>query len=94
MDDAAIVRGREAARDLDCRLDRLARRQRPPLVEALAQRLAFEQLGDDVWAMPPSRADVVDGEDVGMVHRGDRARFAFEPRQRFGTSASSCRAGS
>ena len=48
--------------------------------EAIGQRLAVEQLHHqevDAVLMP----DVVDGADVRVVQRGNRARFALEPRR-------------
>ena len=59
VDDPLLVRRREAARDLDRVVDRLARRRAAPPASALAQRLALEQLRDDV-RRAVVRADVVD----------------------------------
>ena len=56
---------------------------RPALLEAVAQRLAFEQLHhrvDDTAVV----ADVVQRQDVRMVQRGDRLRFALEALQAIG----------
>ena len=47
VDDALLVRGGEAARDLERVVERLARRERARR-EPVAQRLALEQLRDDV----------------------------------------------
>ena len=47
VDDPLLVRRRQPVRDLDGVLDRLADRQRAG-GQTLAQRLAFEQLGDEV----------------------------------------------
>ena len=47
VDDALLVRGGQAVRDLDRVVDRLARRQSAP-PDARAQGLALEQLLDDV----------------------------------------------
>src|SRR5207248_461121 len=52
-------------RDLHREAERLAERQ-PPVAEPIAQRLSFEELHDDVGRARVA-ADVVDGEDVGMV---------------------------
>ena len=54
----------------------------------LAQRLAFEQLGDQI-RRPIVGTDVVQREDVGMVQRRGRARFLFEALQRFGVGRAS-----
>ena len=79
VDDALVVRGGEAAGDLDGVVDGLARRQRRG-ADARAQRLAFEQLRDDVGRAVVA-ADVVDGEDVRMIERAGRACFLLEPAQ-------------
>ena len=76
MDDALVVRGGQAARDLRRDLDGLTEWQRVasgsggrPTVarahrpQALAQRLAHEQLGDDEH-LTGVDADVVDRQDV------------------------------
>jgi hypothetical protein len=59
-----------------------ANRQRAS-VEAPAQRFAVEELGDDEGPAVVG-ADVVDGEDVGVRDRRNRARLAFEPREAVG----------
>ena len=79
MDDAAVVGGREALGDLQGVVDRLASRQRAA-VDLVAQRLAFEQLRDDV-GRAVLRADVVDGEDVRMVERARGPRLLVETAQ-------------
>jgi hypothetical protein len=48
MDDAAIVRGRQAACDLPGVVDCLTRGQRAPALQPRAQRRALEQFRDDV----------------------------------------------
>ena len=63
-------------RDLDGVVDGLARGERPG-PQALAQRLALQQLGHDV-GRALVRADVVDGEDVGVVERAGGPRFLLE----------------
>ena len=80
MHDAALVRGGQPARDLNRVVDRLERREPFRLLEADAERVAFEQLHDrvdDAGIVP----DVVQRQNVGMVERGDRLRFALEARQ-------------
>src|SRR6185436_16546812 len=88
MHDAAVVSGGEASRDLDSDVDQLAKGQRAVRREAVAQRLALEELGDRVEKWPlrfagiRARAlaltDVMDGEDVRMRERGDRSGLALE----------------
>ena len=60
--DAAAVRRRQAAGDLLGVGQRLAQRQRA-VGQRRSQRLAVEQLGDDV-GLAVGGADVVDGDDV------------------------------
>ena len=48
-----------------------------------AQRLAFEEFADDVLLIALN-AEVVDGDDVGMIERGDGAGFAFEAAAEIG----------
>jgi hypothetical protein len=45
-----------------------------------AQRLALEQLGDEVGAAVAG-ADVMDDEDVGVVEPGCGARISYGPRR-------------
>ena len=54
-----------------------------PPADALAQRLALEQLRDDV-RRAVSRADVEDREDVRMVERRGGARLLLEAAQPIG----------
>ena len=79
MDDALLVRRGQPVRDLDAVASRLAVAAGPP-PSALAQRLTFEQLGDDEGA-PSSDADVVNSDDVGMVQGGGGERLPLEPVQ-------------
>ena len=76
VDDAAAVRRGQAAGDLLRVRQGLAQRQRAA-AERAAQRLAVEQLGDDVGP-PVGGADVVDRDDVRVVERGGGARFQLE----------------
>ena len=69
--DPALVCGRETLSDLPRAVERLARRQ-PPVVHRLPQRLALQQLGDEIGGAL-ERADVVDCEDVGVREAGDGA---------------------
>ena len=54
-----------------------------PVGERLTQRRALEQLGDDVGLIVVG-ADVVDGEDVGVVQGRGRAGFLLEAAQAIG----------
>jgi hypothetical protein len=62
MHDALGVRGRQAVGDLDRELRRLPVRERSGL-QALAQGLALEQLGDRVGG-PVGFAEIEDRQDV------------------------------
>ena len=76
MDDALLVRGGQAVRDLHGVVERLAHRQ-GAAAQALAQRLAFEQLRDDV-GRAVVHADVVHREDVRVIQRRGGSRFLLE----------------
>ena len=65
MDDPAFVRSSETIGDRDRVVDRLARDKRA-VVERRPQCSPLQQLADDVWS-PVVSADVVDGENVGMI---------------------------
>ena len=65
VDDPLLVRRGESLRDLDGVVDRLADRERPG-EQARPQRLALEQLRDDVRRVVV-RPEVVDRRDVGVV---------------------------
>jgi hypothetical protein len=69
-----------ALRHLQRRVDRAPRRERPAR-EPVAQRLALQQLADDVRPAGVA-SDVVDREQVGMVEHPDGARFLLEALQR------------
>ena len=79
MHDAAAVRRRHPAGDLLRVSHGLPQCQRTGGQRA-SQRLALEQLGHDV-RLPFEGAGVVDGDDVGVVERGGRARFLLEALQ-------------
>ena len=76
MADALLVGGGERARDLDAVLERLAIGDGAP-VHPLPQRLAFQQLGDDVGDLALG-ADVEDGQDVGVVQRAGGPGFEVQ----------------
>ena len=78
MDDGAAVGGSETGDELECDIGRALQAERPTL-DRRPQRLAVEQLCDQVRLV--ARADVEDGENVGMRPRGDGARFLFESLQ-------------
>jgi hypothetical protein len=82
VDEALAVRGREALRGLRGDVEHLALAGRAA-GEHLAQRLALEQFGNDE-GRAVVRADVVDRDDVGVVERGDGARFLLEAPQAVG----------
>ena len=81
VDDATLVRGSQALSDCDAAVDRLARGNRAVL-ERLAQRHPFEQLGDDE-RRAVVLTEVVHGEDVRVIERGGGAGFLFEAREPF-----------
>ena len=83
MNDALLMRGREAVGDLNRVVGDLAHRQRGQ--QLLSQGLAFEQLFDDERGRALA-ADVVDGEDVRVIERGGRERFLLEPAQPIGVT--------
>jgi hypothetical protein len=78
MRDPGSVRRGEAVGDLRPDVNQLARGNRSALDER-PQRLAFDQLGNDVGDVA-LLADVVNGNDVGMVERAGRPRLLFKPR--------------
>ena len=73
-------------------VDRLARHQ-GAVAEQVAQRLALQQLADDVGGAVV-RAGVVDGEDVGVVQRRGGAGFLVEAAQAIGVGRVGRAAGS
>ena len=76
MDDAARVRRRERAGDLDGIVERRGNRQRP-LRQQPIERRAVHQLHRDE-GRPRVLADLVDGDDVRMVQRRGGLRLADE----------------
>ena len=89
MDDAAGVRGGDAAGDLLGVPDGATRRERP-LLQPRSQRLAVHELGDDVRRRRPmSRAgrrvaEFVDRENVRVRELRDAQRLALEACERVG----------
>ena len=91
MDDALLVRGREALGDLERVVHRLLLRDRTR-GELLPQRLAFQKLRDRVGDAVLG-SEVEDREDVRMRQRRDRLRLALESRQRVGVRRDRVAAG-
>ena len=79
MDDPLLVRRSEAVGDLDRVVDRLALGQSAS-GKPRAQRLALEQLRDDI-GLALEGADVVDRQDVGVVQGPGRLRLLLEAAQ-------------
>ena len=86
MDHALTMRGLERRGDLAADLHRRRGREATATVlEPLGQRLAVEQLHDDergavgARAGAPDLAALVDRDDAGVDHLGDRARLLNEP---------------
>lgn len=76
MRDPLAARRRHAARYLLRHVEQPVQRQRP-LAQALAQRLALQQLGHQV-AAPLVQAEVVHREDRRMIERRGRAGLVLE----------------
>ena len=79
MDDPLLVRGRQAPRDLRRVVHELAQRK-GSVRQPLPERLAFQQLEDDERDLA-LQADVVDGENVGVVEGADGASLVREAAQ-------------
>jgi hypothetical protein len=84
VDDPLLVRCGQAVRHLDRVVDRLADRQRAR-AKAIAERFALEQLRDDEGGAVVG-ADVVNGQDVGMVEARGGARLLLEALQPVGVA--------
>ena len=82
MDDPALVRRRQRARQLDGVVDRAPQRQSRD-VHPPAERFPLEVLHDDEGA-PLVLPHVVDGDDVRVGEGGKDLRLAPEPRERDG----------
>ena len=82
VNDALLVRRRQALRHVRRVLGGLAHAERP-VAQPRAHRLALEQLRHHVQALP-LLSGVVDGDDVGVRERGDRLRLRLEAGQRVG----------
>ena len=82
MNDAHVMCRRQSATNLDGVLDNFLGRQRA-LGGRAAQRLAFQELRDDV-RLAVVCAKVVHGDDVGVVQRGGRTGFLLESAEPIG----------
>jgi len=83
--DKALVRGGQALHDLQGVISCLLRKN-GARVQALAKVLTFKQFRNDV-GNGAFKADIVDGENVGMVQSGGGARLLFEAAQMVGVGA-------
>src|SRR6185295_18061438 len=79
VDDSFVVGGREAARELEGEVEREAKGERG-LEEPAPEGLTLKELGDEERATA-FRADVEDGDDVGMVEGRDGPRLQLEAPQ-------------
>ena len=79
VNDAALVGVVERVGNLTGEPQRLVLRQAG--VDAIAQRLAFDELQDDA-ADAGILDDAVDRRDVGVAERRQQPRLALEPRDR------------
>jgi len=82
MNDALVVGRRQSMSDLDSVVDRFANRQRAAL-QYLTERFANEQLGYQIRCVLED-AELVDGENVGMVQSRCGLRFLLKAMQPVG----------
>jgi hypothetical protein len=87
--DAECVRGSHTIRNLAGEVDGFAYPERAA-IEHGPQGLALHQLGDDIGAAGIG-ADVVNGDDIGMIQRRARARFLFKASAAGGVTGDVCR---
>jgi hypothetical protein len=90
MDDAVLMRRGEPFQELQRVVEHRAQRECPLLTQPFSQRLALEQLGDDVGDAV-FLADVVDRQHIGMIERTRRPGFGFEPTESVWHSIGMCR---
>ena len=76
MHDGLVVGGRQSIRHLHGVFDDFALGQRAAIEDG-AKAFPLEKLRNQEGG-PHVLADVVDGENVGMIERGDGLRFLFE----------------
>ena len=88
VDDALVVRRSERAGHLRGDVGGLARRELAAAKPG-PQRLAFDQLHDDV-ALSAVGANVEDVDDVGMIQRANGAGLTLESGERGGIAAQGC----
>ncbi len=79
MNDSLLVRGRESLCDAEGILDRAPHRQRSSL-QLFPERHALEKFADQKRCAVVC-SDVVDSQNVGVVQRGDGARFLLDTPQ-------------
>ncbi len=78
MDDSPGVCSRQPVRHLRRPLERDVQRHPPPR-EAMAERLAVQEFGDEVGESVV-KADVVDGHQIGVVERAGEPGFLLKRR--------------
>src|SRR6266545_778068 len=79
VDDSLAMRSGETARYLSCAVDGFARGKRA-VIQNTPQSLTFEQFRNDIGRAIVS-ADIVNGEDVGMIQCPGGLRLLLEPMQ-------------
>jgi len=79
VDDAAVVSRAQGGEQTELDVARHGRRQAPGALDELLHGLAGDVLHDDVRSACRAAA-IVDGDHVGMVQGGGRARLAMEAR--------------
>ena len=83
VNDPGVVRALQGPADLDENSCCLAERQSPDAVESTVERLADEQLHDDVGTAVSRDAVIVNLDRVPTLDRGGGARLGDEPGARF-----------
>jgi hypothetical protein len=78
VDDPRGVRGADRAQHLEHDGRQRLEGQRPVALEAVAQRLALQEVHDHDRRAVGQLDDVADLDDVGVRHHGGRARLAHE----------------
>lgn len=82
MHDSLVVRCCQSARHFHCVLDSLPLTEWTP-AQTVAERLSFEQFRHYV-GRALGGSNVIDGDDVGVIEGGGRARFLLEATQAIG----------
>jgi hypothetical protein len=83
MDDPGAMGMVERVADLDRDRERFVDWQCRRALESIGQGFAFEVFEDEVVTVAVT-TDIVDGADVRIVERRNRARFVFEALSRLG----------